>query len=106
MSIFGIAFGRPPPAFFRILEVLQGSFLSPFADFFADAGNLNKCNLGRTRLRFLQCDFEGVLMPLGPPFSIKLPEHLNLLNCNMYNAKNYFLPCHASHLGIENEPIN
>ena len=44
MLIFGIAFGRPPQAFLRILGSFQGAFWGNFEHFFADAAKLKKCN--------------------------------------------------------------
>ena len=40
MLIFGIAFGRPLAAFWRIVGSTQGPFWSPLAHFFADAAKL------------------------------------------------------------------
>ena len=40
MFVFGIAFGRPPVAIFRILASFQGAFWHHFAYLFADAVKL------------------------------------------------------------------
>ena len=46
--------------------------------------NLKKSNLGIPML-WCWC----LLKLFRPPVSISFPEHLNLLNCNTYNAKTY-----------------
>ena len=45
-------------------------------------------------------DFNDLLVPVGLPFSIKFGGHLNLLICNVYNAKTYFKTFQTSHFGI------
>ena len=45
-------------------------------------------------------------MTFGIHFSINFPDRLNLVICNMYNAKTSFLPFQASHLSIKNRSTN
>ena len=45
MLVFGIAFGRPPAAIWRILVSFQGPFGGHFEHFFADTAKLEKCNI-------------------------------------------------------------
>ena len=45
-------------------------------------------------------------MTFGIPFSINFPDRLNLLICNMYNAKTSFVQFQASHFTIKNRSKN
>ena len=47
--------------------------------------NLQKCTLGSKYF-----NFNVFLMPFGPPYLINFCDHLNLLNCNKYNATPFF----------------
>ena len=58
--------------------------------------------ISKNRTLDAQCfNFNTLLMPSGPPFSINFRDHLNLSNCNNCNAKTSFLQCQASHFGIK-----
>ena len=62
---------------------------------------LTQIHQGRPMLQF--CCF---LIPFGPRFSINFPDHLNLLNYNMYNAKTSFKKFQAFHFRIKNQRTN
>ena len=48
-------------------------------------------------------DFDDLFMQIGPLGGINSRDHLNLLNCNTYNAKTSFLHLRASPFGIKNK---
>ena len=63
LFIFGIVFGRPPPAFFRIWGSFQGAFWGHFAYFFADAAKLIDATISSEKLG---------LGGAGPPLALFL----------------------------------